>query len=1377
MYVSTLFQHFLEHLPVAAAMVDIQMRYLAVSKQWLKIFALEKDNIIGSECDLVRLAQEREIANAPEGEWLSQPWHNEMGEIAGIIFSFIPREFTFEQRKFGICQCDLEGKYIIANRKYCEIIGYSEEELKGRYFGEIIDSKEAEAEKKSLLSLVKGEIKIYSKEKQYINNHKNKWVKLTFYKVSELSGEPKYLLGLIEEITHRKQADTKGFISLFKNNVLEKNEIKSAEIDLLKRKESLEKEVQEKITQIRETIKQLEEETACRKQVEVQLRRSQRRYQTLIQVLPVGFFHTDTLGNCLYANACWLEMTELTQEENLGDGWIKAIHPEDREIVVNEWQQALRENRSLKNEFRILSPNGKITWVLAQTAVERDEVGEVIGYVAAVMDISVRKQIEETLLLISKAVESSSDAIGIADGNDNPIYINKSLCQLFECENLEAFKAAGGIPAIFADENVLKDIFETIKRGDSWSGEVEQKTRSGRKIQTFLRADAVKDRCGKIIGLIGIMTDITERKALEKELAKQQSLLNSLIANAPMGIAILDNQLRYLQINETLAQINVLSPSEHIGKTVREVLPEIAPNLEANCQDILRTGEPLINIEISGENSRLPGIERTLLTSYIPLKSPEGNTIALGIIAQDITERKQAEIKLQQQAQLLDQVYDVVVTTDVNGTITKWNKGAERIYGYAESEIIGKNVTFIHTPEERDRIVHEIIPTILQQGSYKAELKAARKSGESFDMLFSITLQKNNQGEVIGTIGYGIDITERKRLERERLATAQKLSILVQQTPLALIEWSTDLKIINWNPAAERIFGYSSAEALGCNFFELIWNKSAQVNINQLVEDLKQARGGFYLVNENLTKDGRKIVCEWYNNTLVDECGRLIGFASLAQDISARVQAEEALRKSEEKYRNLAQQEELLNRLTSLIRQSLNLDNILETTVQEIRNLLQLNRCQFAWYRPSSNLPILEIVKEARDILLPSLIGSYPASLTIPLFQKLYNREMLRVDDVALLEDKEAREIMQQLGYTAILSLPIQTPSGDIGIVVCICTQESRRWHENEVELLKAVCDQVAIAIYQAELYEQARTAAELAQAQSLELERALHELQQTQSQLIQSEKLSSLGHLVAGVAHEINNPVSFIYGNIPYAQEYTEKLLKIVQLYSQYCNNLPAHIQDEIDNLEIDFIIEDMPKVLSSMKIGAERIQEIVRSLRIFSRLDEAQVKEVDIHEGIDSTLMILNSRLKAQHNRAAIEIIKEYGQLPLVECYPGQMNQVFMNILSNAIDALEDKNSKSSKPWIRIKTCVENNEKIVIYIADNGCGMSETVRQKLFDPFFTTKPVGKGTGLGLAIAYQIVVEKHKGNLRCISVLGEGSEFIIEIPIQQNKPSTPPLK
>lgn len=285
------------------------------------------------------------------------------------------------------------------------------------------------------------------------------------------------------------------------------------------------------------------------------------------------------------------------------------------------------------------------------------------------------------------------------------------------------------------------------------------------------------------------------------------------------------------------------------------------------------------------------------------------------------------------------------------------------------------------------------------------------------------------------------------------------------------------------------------------------------------------------------------------------------------------------------------------------------------------------------------------------------------------------------------------------------------------------------------------------------------------------QLEHTLHELQHTQSQLIQSEKMSSLGQLVAGIAHEINNPVNFIFGNLSHVREYSQGLLNLLHLYQKEYPNAGSEIQDEIEEIDLEFITEDLPNLLSSMKVGADRIREIVLSLRNFSRIDEADMKDVDIHEGIDSTLMILHNRLKAKPDHPNIQVIKEYGKLPRIECYAGQMNQVFMNVLTNAIDALDEYNKKrtledikANPSWIKIRTEVLDG-RVLIRIADNGLGMTEEVRQKLFNPFFTTKPIGKGTGLGLAISYQIVVEKHRGQVECISAPGEGAEFIIEIP------------
>lgn len=345
------------------------------------------------------------------------------------------------------------------------------------------------------------------------------------------------------------------------------------------------------------------------------------------------------------------------------------------------------------------------------------------------------------------------------------------------------------------------------------------------------------------------------------------------------------------------------------------------------------------------------------------------------------------------------------------------------------------------------------------------------------------------------------------------------------------------------------------------------------------------------------------------------------------------------------------------------------------------------------------------------------------------------------------------------LGAESYLGVAILNSEGKpLGHIAGLHTQPLKRSYEEQEAILKIFAARSAAEI-ERQLAERAL------KEQNLCLEVTLKQLQLTQAQLIHAEKMSSLGHMVAGIAHEINNPISFIYGNLPHARDYVTTLLNLLAGYQAELPNPSLSLQQKIQAVDLEFLQQDLSNVLNSMQMGSDRIRNLVLSLRNFLRLDEADQKQVDLHEGLESTLLLLHHRLQAGDGFPEIKLIKNYGQLPQVNCYASQLNQVFMNIVNNAIDALRSTPKYSPNPIITIETGISAQDQIGISIADNGPGIDPNTQAHIFDPFFTTKPVGSGTGLGLSISYQIVVEQHGGSLSCISTPGQGAKFVIELP------------
>lgn len=766
-------------------------------------------------------------------------------------------------------------------------------------------------------------------------------------------------------------------------------------------------------------------------------------------------------------------------------------------------------------------------------------------------------------------------------------------------------------------------------------------------------------------------------------------------------------------------------------------------------------------------------------------------------VARDMTPQREAEAALQQAYQernsIFESIMDAFLCLDQKWQVTYLNPRAEQILLCKREESLGKSFWDCFP---------ESVGSLLEQECRRSVDQQTTVHFEYFYQILGIWLEVKASFSAHGLSVYFRDVTLRRQAEtalseRTRLSGlgAEISAVLGQSGRLPeVLDRCVQAMVNHLGIASARIWtldrdtGFLELQAIaGQHSHAESFQHRIPVGIS-IIGYIAQSRQPY------LTNSASTDVCmgawEWIQKeNLIAFAGyplvvedRLVGVMALMsrQPLSDLIQTmlgsaatsiAIAIDRSWARAELQSRREALLFRLANQIRNSLDLDTILDTAVQEIRSLFQIDRCHFIWgYNEPDHLN-LEVTHESRNPELPSLLGACSPEQLAVLSEKILQFTPVRINDVGNdpAIEPPLHHLLTEMGITSQLFIPLETRAGQMGAVVCSHCNGARPWSDSEVELLQTVINQLALAIDQAELYAQSRATAFAAQTQAKQLSDTLEDLRKTQSQLIQSEKMSSLGQMVAGIAHEINNPVSFITGNLSHASSYIQNLLEMLHLYQTYYPNPHPAIEEHAEEIDLDFLATDLPKLLASMRIGADRIRQIVLSLRNFSRLDEAEKKPVNIHEGIDSTLLILQNRLKPNGTSGGIQVIKEYGKFPRVNCYAGQLNQVFMNILSNAIDVLEN---QTGPKLITISTETAPASSptgyplAIIRIRDNGAGMPESVRQRLFDPFFTTKPVGKGTGLGLSISYQIVVDKHGGSLECFSQPGQGAEFVIQIPM-----------
>ncbi|CBN57126.1 MULTISPECIES: PAS domain S-box protein [Kamptonema] len=1082
----------------------------------------------------------------------------------------------------------------------------------------------------------------------------------------------------------------------------------------------------------------------------------------------------DLTGKTLYINRAWRNLLDINDDNGaIADMEISKGHPEwALDIVLNQGLPEAVRSGSWHGETAILDSIGREIPVSQVILAHKSTDGEVEYFSTTIRDISESKATELALRIsenkFRSIIENLNDMVYIINPDTTFSYVSPQFKEVMGYELANFLDASFSHWIYPEDLQICVEAVDRSLQGEKLRGiEYRFLHQDGNYYWHSSNVSALRDCDGQVVACLGIARYIHDRK--QAEIALQESNSRWQLALEGAGDGTWDWNIKTNEINFSRQWKAMLGYAEdEIPNAVEEWEIRIHPEDKAQCYEAFskhQKGETSAYRHEHRLRCKDGSYKWILDRGQVVEWDKEGQPLRFIGTHCDISDRKAAEKNLRQNEQkyhqILDALTEMVLVKGPQSRIVWANKAFRDYYGLTNEQLRDMIDAPFNEPDYTLQYIRDDAYVFETGKTLEVEEPVTRYDGkvQMFNTIKSVI--RNEAGETILTVGVSRDISDRKTAEIAQQQLTRKLE--EAQRVAHIGNWSFDLATqkITWSAELFRIFGINPEQ--GEPDFEETIEKYYPEDRELFISCIQAASEQGIPQNFDIRICRADGAVRYINNRMEIERHdrKIVSLFGTVMDITDRKRQEQALRLIVEGTAAKTGEE------------------FFKSCVQYLAQVLGVRYAAIAEFANPEKSIVQTLAFWAGDNFgdnfTCNLAGT--ACKNTPCKNIDNNGEVCRYPNSVdcLFPQDDTLVALQTQSYAG---LPIiDTAGNQLGLLEVMDTKPMEKDLEMQSAILKIFATRAGAEMERIQAEAAVRRSEIQLRQQTEELEITLKKLQNTQTQLIQAEKMSSLGQLVAGVAHEINNPVSFIYSNIKPANDYACGLIKLIHLYQEYYPSPPAAISTLTEDIDFEYLVSDFSNLLESMKTGATRIGDIVKSLRTFSRLDEADFKEIDIHENIDSTLVILQNRLNGRAGKPEIHLIQNYGKLPLVECYGGLLNQVFMNLLVNAIDAIEQRrDSLESKEisdyigCITITTSLYLENQVVISIQDNGCGMSAEVQEKIFNPFFTTKPVGKGTGMGLATSYQIVTENHQGYLRCFSTVDKGTEFRIELPICQEK-------